>query len=369
MLKVKNITRLLLLILVFSSCKNSSVIKDDWGVVDNKPVYLYTISNKNGMELKMTNYGGIITSIMVPDKNGVIEDVVLGFDSLKQYIAPNPCFGATIGRFANRIKNGEFTINDSVYHVVRNDNGKNHLHGGMEFNHAVWDSKIVNNELGTGLELRYFSKDGTNGFPGNVQSVVTYTLTDNNAIHVKFEATTDKATHINFTNHSYFNLSACKDLIYNHKVRLDADEYVNLDMDAIATGEILDLKGKAWSLKETTRLGDSIQNIPLKGYHHCYVLNKPEGELTKVMWVEEPNSGRTLEVSTTQPGIVLYASNVLSDEIVGKYGIRYGQHMALCMETQGYPGAPNHANFPSTLLQPNEKYEEIAIYDFGVVEE
>lgn len=320
------------------------------------------------MQMDVTNYGGIITSLMVPDKEGKMDDVVLGFDNLQQYVDPNPSIGAVIGRFANRITNGQFTIGVKDYQVTTDKKG-HALHGGGEFEKAVWESEIVQNEMGNGIRLSYFSKDGKHGFPGNVQSYVTYTLTDANAVHVKFEAETDQATHVNMTQHSYFNLNGGKELIYNHLIHINAKEFTELDESAIPTGVISTLKGKAWDLSVPTRIGDKIHEVPLNGYHHCYVLDKPLGALEKVATVIEPKSGRILEVSTTQPGIVLYASNVLGDKIIGKYGIQYGPHAAFCIETQHYPDAPNYNDFPSTLLLPSEKYNEIVIYDFGIAVE
>ncbi|WP_420400463.1 aldose epimerase family protein [Flagellimonas sp.] len=357
---------LIFLLGVFSfSSAQTNIKKQHWGNVGGKPVYLYSLTNANGMCLELTNFGGIITSIFVPDKDGNMADVVLGYDNLQQYIDPNPSMGAIIGRFANRIRNGKFTIDGQTYQVTVDKKG-HALHGGLEFEKALWDGKIVKNKMGNGIKLQYCSKNGKHGFPGNVSATVTYTLTDENAIHVKFEAETDKTTHVNMTQHSYFNLSGVKELIYNHILSIDANEYTELDSDAVPTGEIQPLRGKAWDLKEMTRIGDKIHDIPLNGYHHCYVLNKPLDSLRKVVKVIEPKSGRMLEVYTTQPGIVLYASNVLSDSIVGKYGIKYQPHAAFCIETQHYPDTPNYSNFPSTLLHPGEKYEETAIYDFGI---
>lgn len=344
------------------------VKKKPWGEVNGKPIFLYSLKNSNGMQMDVTNYGGIITSLVVPDKENKMEDVVLGFDNLQQYVDPNPSMGAVIGRFANRIKNGQFKIGEKTYQVTTDKKG-HALHGGGEFEKAVWDGEIVQNEMGNGIKLSYASKDGQHGFPGNLQTYVTYTLTDDNAVHVKFEAETDQATHVNMTQHSYFNLNGGKELIYDHLININAKEYTELDESAIPTGAISSLKGKAWDLYAVTRIGDKIHDVPLNGYHHCYVLDKPLGALKKVAKVVEPKSGRMLEVSTTQPGIVLYASNALSNEIVGKYGIQYGPHAAFCIETQHFPDAPNYSNFPSTLLLPDEKYEEIAIYDFGIYEE
>ena len=356
-----------LILTVKARSENKGLVeRKQWGKVNGELVFLYSLTNTNGMKLELTNYGGIITSVFVPDKDGNMTDVVLGYDNLQQYVDPNPSMGAIIGRFANRIRNGKFTIEEKEYQVTIDKKG-HALHGGGEFEKAVWDSEVITNELGDAIKLSYSSKDGQHGFPGNVKAVVTYTLTNDNAIHVKFEAETDKATHINMTQHSYFNLNGAKELIYDHLISIAAKEYTELDEDAVPTGKILPLDGTPWDLYESTRIGDKIHDVPLNGYHHCYVLDKSPKALKKVVKVVEPISGRMLEVSTTQPGVVVYASNVLSNTMIGKYGIKYQPHAAFCIETQHYPDTPNHTNFPSTLLLSNEKYEELAIYDFGIV--
>lgn len=356
------------IIIIVSSCSTSdnSIKKEIWGEVEGKQVFLYTISNSNGMTMKLTNYGGIITSVKVPDKNGKFEDVVLGFDNLQQYLGKHPCFGATIGRFANRIRNSRFEIDGIEYKLTQN-NGSHCIHGGNEFDRAVWDSEIVNSEGGNGIKLQYLSKDGKKGFPGNLNVYVTYMLTEENAIHVLFEAVTDKTTHVNLTQHSYFNLSAGKETIHNHRIKIDADNYTEIDEDVIPTGVIATVKGTDWDLTKMTRMGDNIGKLDKGGYHYCYVFNKPVNELAKVIEVYEPNSGRTLKITTTQPGVQFYTGNFISDELTGKYGIQYGPYTAFCLETQHFPDSPNHSNFPSTLLLPGNKYEEMVIYRFGVL--
>lgn len=355
------------LILSKTGCttNKTDVQQESWGEIQHKKVYHYTLTNVNGMVMKVTNYGGIITSVLVPDKDGIMEDVVLGFDKLQQYIDSNPYFGAVIGRFANRINKGQFGINDSVYQLP-NNNGEHCLHGADEFNTVVWDSEIVESEEGMGIRLHYLSKDGANGFPGNLDVFVTYTLTDVNAIHIRFEAETDKATHVNMTQHSYFNLSGGQALIYDHRIKIDADQYVEVDESLIPTGNILPVKGEDWDLTSMTRIGDNIHQLDYKGYDYCYVLNKPAGELAKVIEVIEPVSGRTLEVSTTQVGVQFYSGNYISSELVGKNRIHYEPHYGFCLETQHFPDSPNQPDFPSSLLMPGEKYDEVVIYAFGV---
>ncbi len=353
-----------------AGCKTDIVRwrQEPWGMSQNRQVYLYTLTNKNGMVVKMTNYGAIITSIMVPDKRGKLEDVVLGFDNLKQYTEPNPCFGAVIGRYANRIKNATFTINDSVYHLTKND-GNNCSHGGYEFNTAVWWAKKIETKDGAGIKFGYISADGSNGFPGNLNATVTYLLTDSNSVNIHYEATTDKPTHVNFTQHSYFNLTGCNEPVYGHSILIDADNYTEIDQEIVPTGVISTVAGTLWDLTRLTPIGDNIRKLDFNGYHYCYVFNKTAGQLKKVIEVVEPKSGRTLEVSTTQPGVQFYSGNSIPDTIVGKYGITYRPHMAFCIETQHFPDSPNHSNFPSTLLLPQGKYDQTVIYHFGLIKE
>ncbi|RKR13174.1 aldose 1-epimerase [Maribacter vaceletii] len=364
--KITSIYFFLFLMVISCNSEEGAIKKEVWGNVTEKEVYLYTFKNSNGMEMKITNYGGTITSVIVPDKDGNFDDVVLGFDNLKQYLAPHPCFGATIGRFANRIKDGEFKIDGNIYSLVKNDKG-NTAHGANEFDKAVWDSEIVKTEKGRGVKLHYMSSDGANGFPGNLEVYVTYTLTNDNAIEVHFEAETDKATHINLTQHSYFNLSALNDKIYDHVITIDADNYTEIDEEIVPTGVISSLIGKDWDLTKPTRIGDNIGKLNFNGYHYNYVFNKKEKELKDVITVIEPNSGRTLNVITTQPGVQFYTGNAIDDKIVGKKQMSYGPHDAFCLETQHFPDTPNHSNFPSTLIRPGKKYDETVIYKFGVV--
>lgn len=358
------LTMVLIMLTESGSSFGSDIEKEHWGEFEGTPVYLYSITNANGMKLQMTDFGAKITALFVPDKNGKLDDVVLGFDNLQQYIEPNPSFGATIGRYTNRIRNGQFVIDGHTYQTTTNE-GPNNLHGAGEFENAVWDSEMVSSELGQGIRFSYLSRDGSFGFPGNLSAVVTYTLTKDNAVHVVFEAETDKATHVNFTQHSYFNLNGMQDLILDHRVRIDADSYLEMD-GVLATGEIDSLDGKPWNLSEFTRLGDNMDQIPLGGYHQNYIANKPPGELGLVAEVIDPRSGRTLAVSTTQPGVVFYASMGLTHKPVGKNGIQYEPYIAFCLETQHHIDAANHPDFPSTLLRPGEHYREVAIYDFGI---
>ena len=369
-LNIKHSFLLILTISSFASCKKSNpdVEKQIWGQIENDTIYLYTISNKNGMHIKVTNYGGIISSITVPDKNGTMEDVVLGFDNLKQYQGPHPSFGGIIGRVANWIENAEFEI-DGTVHKLTKISGNDILHGNNEFDRATWDSKIISNQYGHGIQLHYISKDGTYGFPGTIDAYVTYTLSETNDLRVTYEASTDKSTHINMTQHSYFNLSGKTSTIYNHIVSIEANEYVKFDKNTKPSRTIDALKNKPWDLSKPTKLGDSIHKVLPNGYALCYVLNKENDKLEQVAEVIEPNSGRTLKVSTTQPGLVFYTGNYLDGKLTGKNNAKYPKHGGLCIETQHYPDAPNNKSFPSTLLKPGEQYREVAVYSFGVLQE
>lgn len=368
-MRVSSLSLLKLLVLSMITGQANSALCEvkrvDWGVVGDEPVYLYTLTNANGMVLEMTNFGAKITSLLVPDKAGSLDDVVLGFDSLKEYQAPNPSFGATIGRFTNRIRDGRFVIDGKTYQLETNE-GSNTLHGAGEFEYVVWDSEVIDTERGHAIRFSFLSADGSHGFPGNLSATVTYTLTDDNSVHVSYEAETDKATHVNFTQHSYFNLNGMKSPVFEHVVRINADTYQVMD-GVLATGEVDSLEGKSWDLGEPTRLGDNMKRIPLGGYHHTYIVTKLVDELAFVARVSDPESGRTLTVSSTQPAITFYAAMGLTDNPVGKNGTVYGPYSAFCLETQHHTDAPNHPQFPSTLLRPGERYHEIAVYDFGVI--
>ncbi|WP_299555562.1 aldose epimerase family protein [Seonamhaeicola sp.] len=365
--KLKFPILILSLFLLGCNSKPETIQTEDWGEVNNQPVYLYTLTNKNGTQAKLTNYGAILTSLLVPDKDNNFTDVVLGFDNLDQYVADNPCFGATIGRFANRIRNGAFVIDSTTYHVTRNA-GAHHIHGAQEFNKAVWESTTFSNESGSGVVFKYHSKDGSEGFPGNVDATVTYTLTDDNDLRIDFEATTDKTTHINLTHHSYFNLAGTDQLIYDHQIKIDADHITTIDEDIIPTGDLTAVKNTDMDLTALTSIGDNIGKFNNNGYHFCYVFNKDLKAAKKVIEVVEPKSGRTMTVTTTQPSVQFYSGNAISEALIGKYGIHYKPHAAFCLETQHLPNTPNLANFPTTLLKPGETYKEHVIYGFGVVE-
>jgi len=342
------------------------VYSDNWGEADGQEVKLFTLINSNGLVIKLTNYGAILTSVMVPDREGNFDDVVLGFDKLDQYLGNDPCFGATIGRFANRIRNARFSIGDSIYVLTANDN-RHCIHGGFNgFHTKVWDYEVIQSDTSAGVKFHYLSIDGEEGFPGNLNSYVTYSLNDNNEIAINFRAETDKPTHVSFTHHSYFNLTGLKDQIFDHQVKIDADHYLGIDEDIVPTGEILPVKNTTRDMRQLTRIGENIYKMAHKGYHFCYVFNKETDAGEWVIEVREPVSGRKLEVYTTQPGVQFYTGNSIGDRFTGKYGIHYGDHDALCLETQHFPDSPNHENFPTTLLLPGDLYNETVIYKFSV---
>lgn len=324
---------------------------------------LYSIANSNRMILKVTNYGAAIQSILIPDREGVQGDVVLGFDRLEDYLQEHPYIGTTVGRFANRIAGGRFTIGGEEYRLVQN-NGANHLHGGaVGFDKILWEAEDFADGDGAGVSMKYFSHDMEEGYPGNLQVRITYTLDEENQVRIDYEATTDKSTHINLTNHSYFNLSGRAGKIHDHEIRINASSFLVSDDELIPTGEIMDLTGSPLDLREPRRIGDIIEKVP-GGFDHCYVLDRDENDPVSAALVTHSESGRTLEVFTTEPGVQFYSSNFLTG-IRGKGNTAYEKHMAFCLETQHYPDSPNRPEFPSTLLKYGEIYRQRTIYRFS----
>ncbi|MBV8551507.1 MAG: galactose mutarotase [Acidobacteriaceae bacterium] len=355
--------------------KTDSLHRQPFGKTpDGQEVYLYTLTNKSGMAVKITNFGGRVTTIMAPDHNHKLDNVVLGFDSVEGYtVKPGSSgyFGAIIGRYANRLAKGTFTLDGQTYHVPTNE-GRNMLHGGRQgFDSKVWDAKEVSSEDGTALELHYLSKDGEEGFPGNLNVTVRYSLDNRNRLRIDYTATTDKDTVVNLTNHSYFNLEgAGSETILNEKIMLAADRYTPVDSTLIPTGAIDSVAGTPLDFREPmvigSRIEDNFEQLKLgKGYDHNFVLNHP-GDLTKVAArVTDAKSGRVLEVFTTQPGVQFYTGNFLDGTVHGNGGV-YRRRSALCLETQHFPDSPNHANFPSTELHAGETFHSTTIYRFAV---
>ena len=335
----------------------------------NEAVTLYTLKNTQGMEVQIMNYGAIITKIIVPDKNEVMEDVVLGFDQVADYIKDSPYFGAVVGRYGNRIAAGKFSLDGKSYTLAAQNNGQ-HLHGGLKgFDKQVWRTVSKN---GASLTLAYLSKDGEEGFPGNLEVQVTYTLGDDNALSMDYVAKTDQATVLNICNHSYFNLSGnVKRDVLNHKIQLNAPFFIPVDKVLIPTGEVKSVKGGPFDFTSAKKIGLDInaqdEQITLGGgYDHCYAFDKAPGAYGKIARVEEPTSGRVMEVFTTEPGVQFYTGNNLDGHLVGKYGAVYNKRTGFCLETQHYPDSPNKPNFPSTVLRPGETYTSKTVYQFSV---
>ncbi len=357
-----------------SSDKQMNITKEHFGTTeDGKEVSLYALKNTNDVVVKIMNYGGIIVSIIVPDKDGNMGDVVLGFDDFKEYEKRTTYFGSLIGRYGNRIKDGKITLEGQEYTFVKN-NGLNHLHGGLKgFDKQVWEATEIKNKDGVGLELFYLSADGEEGYPGNLTVKVTYTLTDNNELKINYEATTDKTTVLNLTNHSFFNLKdAGKSDILSHELKIIADSYTPTDANLIPTGEIAPVEGTPMDFREFHTIGERIDtdfealNFA-GGYDHNYVLDaEDKGEMKLVAEVIEPETGRTMKTYTVEPGVQFYAGNFLDGSFSGKGGAVIEKRNGFCLETQHFPDSPNNPQFPSTELKPGETYSSSTIYEFGV---
>ena len=347
----------------------SGLMKSDFvSEVEGKPTALYVLKNKNGAEACVTNYGGRLVSVMVPDKNGKMTDVVLGYDNINQYVQSDGNYGALIGRYGNRINQAKFTLDDTEYTLPKND-GMHCLHGGPQGYHArMWDAKQLNDQS---LELTYLSKDGEAGFPGNLNIKVTYTLTDDNAVDIKYEATTDKKTVVNLTNHSYFNLSGVPGSnVLDQLVMINADNYTPVDSTLIPVG-ISPVDETPLDLRTPVAIGKQI-NDPFQqllfghGYDLNWVLNTNGDKNVLAAKAYSPTSGIALEVYTNEPGIQFYTGNFMDGKDTGKHGVTYPHRGAFCLETQHYPDTPNHPDFPSVVLNPGEKYTSECIYKFTV---
>jgi aldose 1-epimerase len=357
-----------------TSADQDSVImkKESFGKTnDGQEVYLYTLTNQNGVTAKITNYGGIVTSLITPDKNGQMGDVVLGFDAVSgyqsdAYLKSMPYFGAIIGRYGNRIAKGKFILDGKEYTLATN-NGENHLHGGIKgFDKVVWTAEEMSQQ--NALKLTYVSKDGEEGYPGNLATTVIYTLTDDNELKIDYEASTDKATPVNLTNHSYFNLAAGKaEDALDHILMLNADKFTVVDAALIPTGENRNVKGTPMDFTTPVAIGARIAQVE-GGYDHNYVLTDTSGTLKLAATVYEPLTGRFMEVHTTEPGVQFYSGNFLDASLTGKGNIAYKKHYGFCLETQHFPDSPNQPNFPSTILRPGEKYAQTTVYKFSAKE-
>ncbi len=338
---------------------------------EGAPVEIYTLTNRNGMVARVMTYGATLTELRVPDRTGTLASVVLGFDRLDPYLAGTPYFGATVGRYANRIGKGRFTLNGKVYTLATN-NGPNHLHGGIKgFDKVIWKAEVLPVQGGQAVKFTYRSVDGEEGYPGTLDASIVYTLTEANELRLDYTATTDKATPINLTNHSYFNLAGdgVGDIL-GQVLWLAADRYTPVDSGLIPTGELLSVKGTVFDFTAPTAIGARIDKVPGPppiGYDHNYVINRPPASATLVLAarVTDPKSGRTMEVRTTQPGIQFYSGNFLDGSVKSRTGVPYGIHTAFCLETQHFPDSPNHPAFPSTILEPGQTYRSTTVYSFS----
>jgi aldose 1-epimerase len=348
---------------------------EPFGEVEGKPVERYTLTNANGMEVAILTYGGIIQSIRVPDRDGTMANVVLGFDNLDDYVAKSPYFGAIVGRYANRIAKGQFMLDGQTYQLALN-NGPNSLHGGEKgFDKQIWTASEGTAADGQSLVLSYTSPDGEEGYPGTLDVTVTYTLTDDNALRVEYHATTDKKTVLNLSNHSYFNLAGeGSGSIFDHELMLNASTFTPVDDTLIPTGEVAPVTGTPFDfttakpIGQDIRDGSSDQIIIGRGYDHNFVLDRPEGDDTSLVQaarVVEPTTGRVLEVTTTEPGVQFYTGNFLDGTFAGTSGMVYRQGDAFCLETQHFPDSPNQPDFPSTELAPGEEFTSTTVYTFS----
>jgi aldose 1-epimerase len=352
--------------------KKTSIEKKEFGQIpDGRIADLYTLRNSKGMEVNITNYGGAIVSLMAPDKNGKFEDVTLGYDSLSGYVTDKSYFGALIGRYANRIAKGKFTLEGRQYLLATN-NGTNHLHGGTAgFNKALWTGTAIDGEE-PALKLTYLSPDGEEGYPGNLSVEVIYTLQKDNTLRVVYKATTDKTTILNLTNHTYFNLTGgVKGDILNHILTLNGPAVLPVDTSLIPNGTLHPVPGTVFDFNKPVKIGARIdetledQIIYGKGYDHCWVLAGPVNALKPAATVYEPTSGRVLEVLTYEPGIQFYTGNFLDGSIRGKGGVAYKRRYGFCLEPEHYPDSPNRPSFPSTVLRAGEVYNSMTLYRFS----
>lgn len=349
-----------------------TILKTDFGVApDGQKVNKYTLQNFNGMEVDVLTYGGIISRWTAPNKNGLYENVVIGYDNLDQYLESTPYFGALIGRYGNRIDKGQFEIDGEVYQLDKND-GTNHLHGGNTgFDKVVWSASAHEEDNRAVLVLEYFSKDGDGGYPGNLAVKIVYTLTNNNELIVDYEAETDKKTIVNMTQHSYFNLSAdFNNTILDHELMLNADKIVVVNEILIPTGELAEVRGTPFDFTTAKIIGEDIevkddQLVKGRGFDHCWVLNN-QGSFGKAAELYHPLSGRNLEVYTSEPGIQFYSGNFLDGTLPIPGGGTYAPRTGLCLETQHYPDSPNQPDFPSVILEPGHKYQSRTTFRFSV---
>ena len=382
----KNFVLIIISFFFLGNCKNPkndnkmrknkvSITKSFYGKTkDNKKIDLYSFKNKNGMQVDIINYGGIITSLKVPDKNGETENIVLGYNKLEDYINENPYFGSIIGRYGNRIAKGKFNLNGNQYTLATN-NDENHLHGGnIGFDKVIWDAETKINSNSSSLILKYLSKDMEEGYPGNLYTTVTYKITNDNSVEIKYEAQTDKTTVINLTQHSYFNLSGdFNQSILNHKVKINANQFLPVNKSLIPTGNKLNVSMTPFDFRNYKEIKKDINADDLQlnygnGYDHCWVLNDYKNGYRLVASAFHEESGRLMEVYSDQPGLQFYTGNFLDGSLPQKEEGFYNFRSGFCMETQHFPNSPNQPDFPSVTLNPNEKYNSKTTYKFKIKE-
>jgi len=331
---------------------------------DGQNVDLYVLMNASGLRARVMTYGATLVSLEVPGRDGNFADITLGCDSLEGYLLASPYFGSIVGRYANRIAKGKFTL-DGVEYTLAQNNGENHLHGGIQgFDKVIWDAEPVKVEEARGVKFVYLSKDGEEGYPGNLTCTVTYLLTDNDELRISYEAETDKATPVNLTHHSYFNLAGQGNGdVLDHELTLNADKYTPVDEGLIPTGEIRSVTDSPMDFTTPHTIGERIDQVE-GGYDHNFVLRGGGGTLILAARVYEPESGRVMEIRTTEPGIQFYSGNFLDGSITGKAGKVYHKHYGFCLEPQHFPDSPNKPNFPSTILRPGDRYMSLTVFKF-----
>ncbi|MFN0107284.1 MAG: aldose epimerase family protein [Blastocatellia bacterium] len=348
----------------------AGVQKEAFGQLpDGTSVDLFTLTNRRGAQARITNYGGIVVSLKVPDRKGQMGDVVLGYDTLAEYVKRNPMFGALVGRFGNRIANAKFSLN-GVEHQLAPNSGGHHIHGGRKgFDKVVWQAKPLASKDGAALELNYLSKDGEEGYPGNLAVTVTYTLTNDNALKIDYRATTDKDTIVNLTNHSYFNLAGTGD-VRQHELQINAERTLVAGDKLIPTGEFKSVAGTPFDFRKPKAIGAEInssdpQIVLGRGYDHSFELNHKSGVLSLAAKIYEPTTGRVMETFTTEPAVIFYTSNGFDGSIKGKGGQAYPRYGGLCLETQHFPDSPNKPQFPSTVLKKGATYRSTTVFKFS----
>ena len=359
------ITLSIIAITACTSINQPAITSEDWGTVDSKPVYLYTLTNSNGVTAKITNYGGILVAYLTPDRNGQMENIVLGLGTLDDYLAGHPSLGCIVGRYANRIAGAKFTIDDMEYTLAAN-NGVNHIHGGIKnFSQKVWDADTSSDEQSVTLSLTCISADMEEGFPGKMMVTVDYVLNNDNELQIRYSATTDKPTVVNLTNHSYFNLSGCKEDVRSHQVRIYADSYTPMGVGNIPTGEIASVEGTPYDLRQWVTISDRLTDLP-RGYDDCFCVKGTQGNAVLAAELYDPGSGRLLQTYTSEPGVQFYTAVNLNGSKKSPQGIAYTSFMGACFEAQHYPDSPNKPDFPTTVLKPGETYTQTTIYKVDV---